>query len=95
MYYVPFREVVDDLVEMAGGVDPLAARARKYVDADSPLKALHLLDMALRVSPDHAPSLEVRKLALEQLLTLGGRENLSETLLLESAIAEVEKGLAK
>ncbi len=95
MYHIPFREVNDDLVEMAGGVDPLATRARKYVDAESPLQALHLLDMALKVSPDHAPSLTVRKLALEQLLTLGGRENLSETLLLESAIAEVDKKLPK
>jgi alkyl sulfatase BDS1-like metallo-beta-lactamase superfamily hydrolase len=93
MYHVPFRNVVNDVVELAGGADSLASRARQYVDKDKPLEAIHLLDMALQVSPDHINALETRKLALEQLLELGDQENLSETLLLKSAIAEVETRL--
>jgi alkyl sulfatase BDS1-like metallo-beta-lactamase superfamily hydrolase len=93
MYHVPTQSVVDDLVELAGGAEALAARGRQRVDNDEPLQALRLTDMALQVSPDHQGALSVRKQALEQLLARSGRENLSETLLLRSAIANAERAL--
>ena len=90
---MPTQSVVDDLVELAGGAEALATRGRHRVENDEPLQALRLTDMALQVSPDHREALSVRKQALERLLVLSGRENLSETLLLRSAIANAERAL--
>ena len=93
MYHVPVQAVAGDLVELAGGAEAIAARGRQRVDDNEPLQALRLTDMALQVAPDNREALVVRKEALGQLLELSGRENLSETLLLMSAITAAEKKL--
>ena len=83
-----------DLVELAGGAGAIVGRAHGHVAAGRPLEALHLLDIALAVVPDHEAGLSVRKAALAQLLAASGSTNLSETMWLKAEIAETEKRLA-
>jgi alkyl sulfatase BDS1-like metallo-beta-lactamase superfamily hydrolase len=46
MYHVPPTAINDDLVEMVGGGDALAKRARVHLEKGQPLEALRLLDIA-------------------------------------------------
>jgi len=46
LYHVPPTAVNGDLVELAGGADAIAKRARAYLGEDKPLEALRLLDVA-------------------------------------------------
>ncbi len=94
LYGVPRSSVNADLVELAGGAGPLAARARRKLDAGQALEALHLLDIALGVEATHADSLSVKKDALQQLLKESGGVNLSEAMWLKSEINAVEAALA-
>jgi len=79
LYATPRSAVNADLVELAGGADALAARARVHAEAGRPLEALHLLDIALGVEPANRGALEVKKAALDLLLAASGGSNLSET----------------
>jgi alkyl sulfatase BDS1-like metallo-beta-lactamase superfamily hydrolase len=94
LYGVPRSSVDADLAELAGGAAKLAARARQKLDADQPLEAVHLLDIALGAEPSNAAALAVKKDALQRLLTLSGGSNLSETMWLKSEIAITEQKLA-
>ena len=94
LYGVPRSAVDSDLVELAGGAEALAARAQKKLDADQPLEAMHLLDIALGAVPDAAAALGVKKQALARLLEMSGGDNLSETMWLRSEIADVDRRLA-
>ncbi|MFD2430184.1 alkyl sulfatase dimerization domain-containing protein [Sphingobium scionense] len=93
LYGVPRPAVYPDLVELAGGAGALAARAHVHAAAGRPLEALHLLDIALGVAPDHEAALTIKKAALEQLLARSGGTNLSETMWLKAEIADAEKRL--
>ncbi|MBU6206602.1 MAG: MBL fold metallo-hydrolase, partial [Alphaproteobacteria bacterium] len=93
LYGVPRSAVNADLVELAGGADALACRAQAHVDGGRPLEAIHLTDIVLGASPDHAAALIAKKAALEALLTASGGTNLSETMWLKSEIADAEKRL--
>ncbi|MCI4592359.1 MBL fold metallo-hydrolase [Sphingobium sp. BYY-5] len=95
LYGVPRSAVDADLAEMAGGAGALAVRAHAHVVSQRPLEALHLLDIALHVAPDHEAALDVKKAALEQLLAASGGANLSETMWLKAEIADAEARLAK
>ncbi len=92
-YGVPRGSVDSDLAEMAGGAQALAGRARAKLGEDKPLEAIHLLDVALGAEPDDVTALEVKKDALQRLLTLSGGGNLSETMWLKSEIAAVDQAL--
>jgi alkyl sulfatase BDS1-like metallo-beta-lactamase superfamily hydrolase len=94
LYGVPRSSIDADLAELAGGAAKLAARARQKLDADQPLEAIHLLDIALGAEPDNADAMAVKKDALQRLLALSGGANLSETMWLKSEIAIVEQKLA-
>lgn len=88
LYDVPPSSVWPDLIELAGGPDALAERAQRHVDGGRPLEALHLTDAVLGGgAPRHRHALQVRRGALEQLLTASGGENFSETQWLEAEIA--------
>lgn len=90
LYHVPRSAVNADLVELTGGAAVLARRAKVHVEAGRPLEAIHLLDIALGVEPAHSDALDVKKAALEALLTASGSSNLSETMWLKSEIAAIE-----
>jgi alkyl sulfatase BDS1-like metallo-beta-lactamase superfamily hydrolase len=48
------REVIDaELVELAGGPDPVALRARTATDDGEHVRAIHLAESALAANPDH------------------------------------------
>jgi alkyl sulfatase BDS1-like metallo-beta-lactamase superfamily hydrolase len=93
LYGVPRSSIHADLVELAGGASPLAARARTKVDEGRPLEALHLLDIALAAEPTHPEALSVKKDALQRLQADSGGSNLSEAMWLKSEIAAVDAAL--
>ncbi len=95
LYGTPRSSVDADLVELAGGPEILAGRAREKLNGGRPLEALHLLDVALGAAPENAPALAVKKDALERLLADCGGQNLSETMWLKSEIAAVDAVLRK
>lgn len=95
LYGSPRSSVDADLVDLAGGADKLAARARAKLEADQPLQALHLSDIALNVDPQARAALEVRRDASKLLLERSGGQNLSETMWLRSEISDAEKRLAE
>ena len=95
LYGVPRSAVHGDIAELAGGAGALAARARKYVEDNRPLEALHLLDIALGADPDNVEALTVKRAASHSLLEAGGGQNLSETMWLRSEIAEIDAKLAQ
>jgi glyoxylase-like metal-dependent hydrolase (beta-lactamase superfamily II) len=94
LYGVPRSSVDADLVELAGGAGPLAARARTKLTAGQPLQALHLVDIALGAERTNPDALAVKKDALQALLAESGGQNLSETMWLKSEIAAAEAALA-
>lgn len=93
MYAVPRSSVSADLVELAGGPDAFATRAQHKLNEAQPLQALHLLDIVLDVQPSHLESLEIKKLALEQLLKASGGNNLSEVMWLKTEITATETAI--
>lgn len=84
LYHVPEAAIHEDLVDMVGGPDQLADRARRYLKKGKPLEAIRLLDVAAE-NPSRRV-LETRIDAVERLLE-GAREglgNYSEIGLLEA-----------
>ncbi|MFW2388709.1 MAG: alkyl sulfatase dimerization domain-containing protein [Polyangiales bacterium] len=67
LYAVPAKSVHPDLVELAGGADAVAARAKDKLDAGEPLQAIHLAETALAASPKNVQALEVMIASHEQL----------------------------
>jgi alkyl sulfatase BDS1-like metallo-beta-lactamase superfamily hydrolase len=67
LYAVPPWTVHPDLVELAGGPDAVAKRAREKFDAGAPLEAIHLAEVALAAAPDHRRALEASLAAHERL----------------------------
>jgi len=83
-------QVRADLAELAGGAEPIAARARAHLDAGRPVEALHLIDVALAAEPANPAGRAVKLDALKALQEQAGGENLSETMWLRSEIAALE-----
>lgn len=90
LYGVPRSSIDVDLAELAGGAAALATRAKKKLEDDRPLEALHLLDVALGAEPRNTDALLVKKQALQLLLRKSGGVNLSETMWLKSEIAAID-----
>jgi glyoxylase-like metal-dependent hydrolase (beta-lactamase superfamily II) len=86
LYNVPPSSVWSDVVDLVGGTGPLIERADAHTKACRPLEALHLTDMVLAHAPDDPDALNVKRVALEQLLAASGRENHSEVQWLEQEI---------
>ncbi len=94
LYHVPPTAVNGDLVELAGGADALAARARRYLALDKPLEAIRLLDVA--GGRETEAVWRARIDAVERLLS-GAREglgNYSEIGLLEADLRKARAALA-
>ena len=94
LYAVPPSSVHADLVTLAGGCDPLVARARDHHAGGRPLEALHLLDVCQAALPDHRSALELRLTVLRGLLANAG-ENFSRQGWLRHRIAATEAALAE
>lgn len=67
LYAVPARSVHGDLVELAGGADPIARRAGSRLGAGARLEAIYLAEVALSAEPTNVRALEVMIEAHEAL----------------------------
>ena len=94
LYHVPEAAIHEDLVDLAGGPDQLADRARRYLREGKPLEAIRLLDVAAG-SPSRRV-LETRIEAVERLLegARTGLGNYSEIGLLEADLRASRDRLA-
>jgi glyoxylase-like metal-dependent hydrolase (beta-lactamase superfamily II) len=92
LYGTPPSSVWADLVELAGGVDAIAARAGDQLANARPLEAIHLTDMALSIAPDHRTSLKVAASSHEMLLERAG-DNFDELGYLESSLNKLQARL--
>ena len=97
LYPVPVRDLYPELAELGGGADVLAAQAWKHVDASRPEAALHLVEIAQSVAPEHADARRAELAAFEQLLDRAYEDgsNFSETGWLKSRIAAVKNMLGE
>jgi alkyl sulfatase BDS1-like metallo-beta-lactamase superfamily hydrolase len=67
MYEAPPSSLYADLVKLAGGPDPVVARALEVLKNGQAPEALRLTDAALAADPSHRGALEARLKALEYL----------------------------
>jgi alkyl sulfatase BDS1-like metallo-beta-lactamase superfamily hydrolase len=93
LYHVPPAAVSPDLVELAGGPEPVLARARYHLEAGRPLQAMHLAEAALAAAPASAAALAVKLQATELLLAQSTRENFSETRWLEAEVRALKAAI--
>ncbi len=94
LYHVPETAIHEDLVDMVGGPDQLADRARRYLKKGRPLEAIRLLDVA--AGNESRRVLEIRIEAVERLVTTAreGLGNYSEIGLLEADLRASRAKLA-
>lgn len=93
LYGVPASSVHADLVDAAGGPDPLVDRARAHLAAGRPLEAIHLLEPVLSVEPSHAGARQAEIDAHQALLDDGGDGNLWTAGWLRHRIATAERAM--
>jgi alkyl sulfatase BDS1-like metallo-beta-lactamase superfamily hydrolase len=67
MYEAPPSSAYADLVKLAGGPDPVVARALEVLQKGQAPEALRLIDAALAVDAGHRGALEARLKTLEFL----------------------------
>jgi alkyl sulfatase BDS1-like metallo-beta-lactamase superfamily hydrolase len=67
LYAAPPANVYPDLVELAGGADAVAERAREKLEAGAPLEAIHLAEVALAAEPSNRGALDTSLAAHERL----------------------------
>ena len=91
MYDQPLSSIYADLVELAGGADPLAKRAMEMTQRGESVKALHLTDVVLKNDPRHRGALEARLQALRTLLEK--TRNYMETQWLAAALRQTQEAL--
>ena len=75
LYPTPASTVSPDLVDLAGGADAVVDAARRRLDRDEPVEALHLLEIALDAAPEHPGAWESFVAAHESLLARPDAEN--------------------
>ena len=96
LYPVQIRELYPDLAALAGGPEPLAAKARQSLQTGELEAALHWVELGLASQPEHPGLLQARLDALNQLLDRAYQQgsNYSETGWLKSRIDATEATLA-
>lgn len=92
MYPEPPGAAYPELLALAGGAEPVVARAAALTAAGQPVKALDLCDVVLATEPAHRGALEARRAALTLLRRQAG--NWAEARWLEHFIAATEARLA-
>lgn len=75
MYFLPESAIYSDLVDLAGGTEKIAAKARDFLAKERPLSALHMADVGLAKDPQHIPCLEVKLAAYKILLQRSDNAN--------------------
>ena len=97
LYAVPGTAAWPRLVESAG-IAPFILTAQSFLTESQPLRALHILDIALTAEPANRLALELKLDALERLLRTasneGGLNNDYEIYWLRSRIAATKAALA-
>ena len=93
LFHVPPDAVHDDLIDLAGGADAIAARAKKHADAGRLLEALRLLDVAAGAATRDV--LTTRASVLERLAKQArdGLNNFTEVGLLEADLRATRERL--
>lgn len=89
LYGAPPLAAAEDVVALAGA-DALAAAAVHHIADGQPVHALHLTDLVLAVTPDHAPSVRAAIDAHEALLA--DSTNFWESAWLRRAITKLNGG---
>jgi len=92
MYELPPSSVYPDLVQLAGGPEPVVRLALEKLKADKPVEALHLTDVVLASDPRNSAALNARIEALEYLQKKC--ENYVEEGWLEFGITKAKEALA-
>ncbi|MCH2173159.1 MBL fold metallo-hydrolase [Myxococcota bacterium] len=97
LYPVPVRDVYPDLVEAAGGIEPILTRAQAKLEAGRAVEALHLVEVAESVSPGSHQVLRLKRRALEILRerALAGHRNFYEVSWLDARLGEVRAALGE
>jgi alkyl sulfatase BDS1-like metallo-beta-lactamase superfamily hydrolase len=90
LYSVPAQALYPEWVELAGGTAPVIARARAYLDAGEPLKALHMAEAVDAADKGSAAAAQIMLESNRAILAAAGRENFSEVRWLESEISRLE-----
>ena len=90
MYATAPRDSDAEIVKLAGGAAPVAARAEAVVASD-PALALRLTSAALAAEPANRPALEARRHALQALLAAS--KNSNESGWLHAGLSKVEAAL--
>jgi alkyl sulfatase BDS1-like metallo-beta-lactamase superfamily hydrolase len=93
LYAVPERAIWGDLAKLAGGPDPLVARATEHQAGGRPMEALRLVEIALAAEPGHRAALEVQRDALDVLLA-ASVDNFDELRWLETELSKVEAAIS-
>ena len=95
LYPVAARDVYAELAQLAG-VDALIGKASEQIAADQPVKALHMLEIALAGDSGNKQALQLRLQALQTLLqqALDGTSNNYEKDYLRRRIAVTEEAIA-
>lgn len=95
LYPVPPHDVYRYLGILAGGPGPVVDAAQQLLEADEPVHALHLVEVALASDSDPLSALTVRLAALEQLLKESGGDNFFERMWLQSRIVATRERIRK
>jgi alkyl sulfatase BDS1-like metallo-beta-lactamase superfamily hydrolase len=95
LYPVSQRAVWSDLLELAGGPDPLALRAAEHAAQGRPVHALHLVEIALSADPAHRVARTAQIDALEQLIAATGGQTYDELAWLEGELERARSSLSE
>lgn len=93
----PYRPsvVYPELVELAGGVDKVVAMAEKKLKAGDPIKAIHLIEVALEAEPENKQVIATQVKVLGALLKRAGttHKTFSEIAWLQAQIGKAKAKL--
>lgn len=90
LYAVPASSIARELAELSGGPGALARRGGKLVEVGEPLKALHLLNIALAADPHNLEAKNAKREALSALLASGAGENFWERMSIAAELREID-----